>query len=471
MRQLSVLLLCFCFLITSKAQNVGIGTNAPDASARLDITDNARGLLIPRMTAAERNAIASPANGLLLFVTSDSSFFYYYNGWKKISIANEVWNLKGNSGTSDGNNFIGTTDNTALTLRMNNQPSGRIDSSNSNTFWGYQSGISSAGKFNTASGFQSFYSNTTGHHNTAAGNQALYNNVSGYDNSAFGNRSLFANVDGFANTAAGDWSMLDNVSGYHNAAFGINALIRNISGYQNAGFGVAALAANKTGFDNTAAGFLSLYSDTTGNSNTASGKQSLYNNGSGNFNTALGIAAGFTNTTGNNNTLIGSNADVTATGLTTAGAIGYNAKVAASNCFVIGGTGADAVNVGIGTTTPTERLDVIGNIKATGTITPSDWRFKTNINPLENSLQKIISLNGVSYNWKVVSFPNRGFDNELQIGFIAQEVEKIFPQIVHTGTDGYKGIDYAKLVPALAEAIKEQQKQIDELKKLLKKNK
>ena len=79
MKQLSVLLLCFYFLITSKAQSVGIGTLAPDASAKLDIADNTRGLLIPRMTTAERNAIALPANGLLLFVTSDSSFYYYYN--------------------------------------------------------------------------------------------------------------------------------------------------------------------------------------------------------------------------------------------------------------------------------------------------------------------------------------------------------------------------------------------------------
>ena len=130
----------------------------------------------------------------------------------------------------------------------------------------------------------------------------------------------------------------------------------------------------------------------------------------------------------------------------------------------LGGLG----NVGIGTSNPTEKLDVSGNIKATGTITPSDRRFKQNINPLQNSLAKILSLNGVSYDWRTKEFPNKGFDETKQLGFIAQEVEKVFPEVVRTGSDGFKGVDYVKLIPALVEALKAQQKQIDELKEELK---
>ena len=125
-------------------------------------------------------------------------------------------------------------------------------------------------------------------------------------------------------------------------------------------------------------------------------------------------------------------------------------------------------NVGIGNSNPTEKLDVSGNIKATGTITPSDRRFKQNINPLQNSLAKILSLNGVSYDWRTNEFPNKGFDETKQLGFIAQEVEKVFPEVVRTGSDGFKGVDYVKLIPALVEALKAQQKQIDELKEELK---
>ena len=128
-------------------------------------------------------------------------------------------------------------------------------------------------------------------------------------------------------------------------------------------------------------------------------------------------------------------------------------------------------NVGIGYgggAAPSEKLEVFGNIKATGTITPSDRRFKQNINPLQNSLAKILSLNGVSYDWRTKEFPARGFDETKQLGFIAQEVEKVFPEVVRTGSDGFKGVDYVKLIPALVEALKAQQKQIDELKEELK---
>lgn len=126
-------------------------------------------------------------------------------------------------------------------------------------------------------------------------------------------------------------------------------------------------------------------------------------------------------------------------------------------------------NVGIGTTSPTQKLTVSGNICATGTIGAcSDVRFKRDIVPLSSSLKSVLSLQGVHYRWKTEEFPDRNFSKDRQIGLIAQEVEKIYPEVVQTGTDGYKSIDYARLTPALIEAVKEQQKQIDELKALVK---
>lgn len=85
----------------------------------------------------------------------------------------------------------------------------------------------------------------------------------------------------------------------------------------------------------------------------------------------------------------------------------------------------------------------------------SDYRFKSNVNPLSGSLSKVCSLQGVTYDWKVASYPNEHFTNKKQIGFIAQDLEVVYPQVVNTRTDGYKTVDYDLLVPALVEAIKE----------------
>ncbi|MBK9981942.1 MAG: collagen-like protein [Saprospiraceae bacterium] len=92
----------------------------------------------------------------------------------------------------------------------------------------------------------------------------------------------------------------------------------------------------------------------------------MNNNSSGSNNTSIGWKSLFTNTTGSKNTAIGNAADVTGGNLTNATAIGYNAKVGASNSLVLGGTGADAVNVGIGTQTPSTTLEVNGQVKISG---------------------------------------------------------------------------------------------------------
>ncbi|MEI6528777.1 MAG: tail fiber domain-containing protein [Candidatus Falkowbacteria bacterium] len=105
-------------------------------------------------------------------------------------------------------------------------------------------------------------------------------------------------------------------------------------------------------------------------------------------------------------------------------------------------------NVGIGVNYPTHRLDVAGEVCATGFIQSSDRNLKQNIQNLDNSLEKILSLRGVSFNWK---------DNDVaSIGLIAQEVEKVYPELVSSKNDKY-GVQYANLVAPLIEAIKSQQ--------------
>ncbi len=121
-------------------------------------------------------------------------------------------------------------------------------------------------------------------------------------------------------------------------------------------------------------------------------------------------------------------------------------------------------NVGIGTTNPGYTLTVAGSAWVTsGAWSGSDVRWKENIQPITGALDKVLQLSGVSYDWRKNEFPENKFDDKTHLGLIAQDVENIIPELVTTGPDGYKGIDYNGLVPLLIGAIQEQQTQIDEL--------
>lgn len=135
--------------------------------------------------------------------------------------------------------------------------------------------------------------------------------------------------------------------------------------------------------------------------------------------------------------------------------------------FVVKSNGTSAVcsqifdngtNVGIGLTNPTYKLHVAGRLKTDGVNETSDARLKTNIVPVANALQTVQSLNGVFYHWKNEEVKT---DANLQLGLIAQEVEKILPQVVATDSEGYKSVQYSVLTALLIEGMKEQQKLIE----------
>lgn len=115
-------------------------------------------------------------------------------------------------------------------------------------------------------------------------------------------------------------------------------------------------------------------------------------------------------------------------------------------------------NVGIGTASPgSYKLAISGNVQGTAFFYSSDARLKTNIKPLQNSLQKIMQLQGVSFDWKK--------SGQGSVGLIAQDAQKVFPELISIDkSTGMMSLQYANLVAPLIEAVKEQQKQIEELK-------
>ncbi len=313
MKQVLILFGLLLSSLFSLGQNVGIGTTTPNNSAQLDIVSNSRGLLIPRMTTSQRTSIATPATGLLVYDT-DTKGFWFYNGsaWTNIQAPAGGWSLTGNAGTTTAN-FIGTTDNHStnnpLRFMVNGGNAGIIDSALYNTAIGFGSLRSNTtGVTNTASGYGSLYYNTTGEQNTANGFQSLFSNATGNYNTANGFKSLNSNTAGYANTAIGIASLYSNITGYYNTASGNVSLYSNITGYHNTANGNESLFANSTGYNNTASGSWSLYSNTTGNDNTANGYQALGSNTTGSSNVAMGTHALYSNTTTSHLVAIGDSA-------------------------------------------------------------------------------------------------------------------------------------------------------------------
>ncbi|MBQ5576884.1 MAG: tail fiber domain-containing protein [Bacteroidales bacterium] len=103
-------------------------------------------------------------------------------------------------------------------------------------------------------------------------------------------------------------------------------------------------------------------------------------------------------------------------------------------------------------------IDEEGNVNATEFSSSSDMRLKTNINTMTGALDNVLKLRGVTFNWKESS------NARLQYGFIAQEMEKVFPDLVGTDSNGFKTINYSGVIPVLTEAIKTQQEEIESLK-------
>ncbi len=386
------------------------------------------------------------------------------------------------------------------------------------------------GAFNTAQGSDSLRSNTSGDNNTAQGESALRNNTIGASNTAQGKSALNLNIDGNNNTAQGNRSLLYNVSGNNNSAQGSFSLASNSSGSNNTAQGVNAgryITNGSTGNSITNNSvFLGANTKAQANGQTNQIVIGYDAIGNGSDSVTLGND-NITKTILKGNVSIGttsSNHDLTVIGNTLlSNGTGDSWFPFTNGWSYVSGTGVifrtgnterarlhSNGNFGIGTVNPNYKLDVqngrfrllnmlfggssrfyiapyddgawqwgrefgydnvnnrwyvdtdlfiAGTAFAASHANNSDRNLKKNIKIL-NNYKDILNIDGKKFNWKN--------NNKLDIGIIAQDVQKYFPEIVSL-SGKYLTVDYGKLIAPLINLSKEQEERLNKQEKEIKK--
>ena len=458
----------FLTLTTSIATSgqVGIGTAVPDGA--LDITSTTDGLIIPRIDLIALNnasPLTLPIVSELVYNTGTSlspAGYFYWDGakWVQLITGSLNWNILGNTGLSGTTNFIGTTDNVDVAFRRSNTAAGKIGATS--IAFGVNALNSGVSTNCTAIGNNALKA-STGNDNVAVGQNALLNcSGTAQWNTAIGSNALQGiNSNAAQNNTAVGYNAMSAGTGVINqcTSVGSKALFSNTAD-NNTAIGFQALQGKGAGTENTAVGCKALNNASNVNQCTALGSQALFN-ATGSNNTGVGFNAGTSIGAGTNNTCIGVSSDVTA-GISNATAIGSGAVCTLTNTMKFGN--AAVTNNYFSNT-----------VNAVTFTASSDIRYKKDITPIVPSLSILTKLIPVNYYFKtkeelqvdqIKSIAFSGdITNERQIGFIAQEVEKIVPEVVHTDNEGYKSIDYSKFSPFIIKAIQEQQQLIEQLEK------
>ena len=567
-------LLIILFTATQIQAQIGIGTTTPDASAALDITNSTKGVLIPRMTEAERDAISTPATGLLIYQTDNSPNFYHYNGfgWIPFGGGGSGWDILGNSGTNPGANMLGTTDAQDLVIATNNTEAFRItadgnigiktttptallsiadDSSAYSAFQDFQSIASGIVSTNTTLNIYQIDNNNVTCTNPnlweiqeteslptnsfecdgCIGNRAVINmnnnfthqkdatlvvvlgaiNYStinldfdfGYNHRSTDQFTVSLYNETNTSTEAtllgpltlgdeGSFSQIINI-----ANPGDNYSIRfRFEARQNYGLSIDNIQI-KAGIPtpliriqdgNETDGYI-LYSDAIGNATwtdpaTLTGTDEDWNFISGSTNAdpmyhdgkvVIG-SAGI-------NTFVNLQLDIDnrrATGTEIGiGSDEYLLDIESETRISHNFSPLTDTNLGMGYSSR-KWLEVYA---VNGTINTSDIRDKTDIAPLKYGLDALLKLRPVSYKWKKEQYGRTVLTEDektVKIGFIAQELQKVLPEVVQThewdmaseetpntyvkNKTASLGVSYSEIIPVVIKATQEHQRIIEEIK-------
>lgn len=246
----------------------------------------------------------------------------------------------------------------------------------------------------------------------------------------------------------------------------MNALRNNTTGNYNTASGVYALISNTTGKDNTASGFQALAKNTSGSRNAAIGANALYNNSTGSYNYALGWAALY-RSTGSRNIAIGVNAGYALTSGNDNIYLGNNTGAAIeSNTLRLGQAQTITSPVGIARTfiagiagRPISGSQVLINGLGQLGILASSSRYKEDIQDMKEEGQGLLKLRPVTFRYK------EDAEKERQYGLIAEEVAKVYPDLVVRGATGeIESLQYHELIPLLLNEVQHHQRTLVELK-------
>jgi hypothetical protein len=270
---------------------------------------------------------------------------------------------------------------------------------------------------------------TTSSYNTPYGVSSMTSITSGRFNSGFGRATLRDNNSGSFNTAFSNVALILNLTGTYNSGFGASAGLLNGSGVHNSAVGYNAAGPNATGDNNTSVGFLSNLINKDGSKNTVFGFESDVSSSSAENQTVLGA-----NSVGQaDNSVVLGNQEVTAV---------YMAEDGKAVLYAGPGIFNGDVTIQNGD----------ANVL-------SDSRLKSNIVSLGATAARLLLIDGKSYTMKSTG--------QQKNGVLAQEVKKVFPQLISETESEMLSVNYQGLIPVLINALKEQQQQIEILKQLI----
>lgn len=475
--------------LTTQGQNVGINNSGaqPHASAMLDVNSTTKGMLVPRMTTAQRTTISNPAKGLMVYDT-DTNGFWFYNGG--------TWALVGGNASGVFVNEAGTVHNTgSLTtdnflFGRNVAPATGEALADNFLFFDKVKGAFWAGVVEPEETYaapenigQGSFSG--GHNNMAKGTSSV---ALGLRNRATGSSAVAIGASNYAN-------------GVNSVAVGTSNTASGESAFSAGGVNISSgIGSTTLGLRSKAGGFASVaIGESIISDSYAAMGVGMYNyspeGSTGEWvasDPLFMIGNGKNNAGRNNAVMVLKNGNVgigTSTPQTLLHVVKNSSSGSGQLLLEEVADGLDGARVSFkNSARPTKYWDLYGATSNTnadarfnfwyqgagnilqlkgdgnailmGVLTQnSDARLKTNITSITRSMEAIQQLNGYHYQWK-----DAQRDQQMQTGLLAQEVEKVMPELVKQDPLGTKSVNYSGLVPYLLEAVKELKQEIEALK-------